>query len=139
MTKRIVRTPKLYFLDTGLAAYLARLSDPKNLALSYFAGAFFETYCVNEIIKGFSNNDRKAEFYFYRDNHQNEIDLVILEDGVLHPVEIKETMNPTVSDVKAFSQLSNSVYSIGTGYVVCLVNRLTKIKDDVFAVPISSI
>lgn len=139
LTKRIVRTQKLHFQDTGLAAYLARLSDPQNLSLSYFAGAFFETYCVNEIIKGFNNNDRKAEFYFYRDNHQNEIDLIILEDGVLHPVEIKETMNPGSSDVKAFTQLRDSAYPVGTGYLVCLVDRLSKIKDGVFAIPVSSI
>ena len=139
LTKRIVRAQKLYFQDTGLAAYLARLGDPQNLSLSYFAGAFFETYCVNEIIKGFSNNDRKAEFYFYRDNHQNEIDLVILEDGVLHPIEIKQTMNPGASDVKAFSQLNDSAYSVGTGYLICLIDRLYKIKDGVFAIPISSI
>lgn len=139
LTKRIVRTPKLYFQDTGLASYLARLGDPKNLLLSYFAGSFFETYCVNEIIKGFSNTDRKAEFYYYRDNHQNEIDLVILENGVLHPVEIKMTMNPGASDVKAFSQLQGSAYRMGTGYLICMVNRLSKIKDSVFSLPLSAI
>ena len=139
LTKRIVRTPKLYFQDTGLASYLARLGDPKNLLLSYFAGSFFETYCVNEIIKGFSNTDRKAEFYYYRDNHQNEIDLVILENGVLHPVEIKMTMNPGASDVKAFSQLQGSAYRVGTGYLICMVNRLSKIKENVFSLPLSAI
>ena len=139
LTKRIVRTPKLYFQDTGLASYLARLGDPKNLLLSYFAGSFFETYCVNEIIKGFNNTDRKAEFYYYRDNHQNEIDLVMLENGVLHPVEIKMTMNPGVSDVKAFSQLQGSAYRMGTGYLICMVNRLSKIKDNVFSLPLSAI
>lgn len=139
LTKRIVRTPKLYFLDTGLAAYLARLGDPRNLSLSYFSGAFFETYCVNEIIKGFNNNGRKAEFYFYRDSHQNEIDLVILENGVLHPVEIKQTMNPGRSDVSAFSQLEDSAYELGTGYLICLVESLCKIKDEIFALPISAL
>lgn len=139
LTKRIVRTPKLYFQDTGLASYLARLGDPKNLLLSYFAGSFFETYCVNEIIKGFNNTDRKAEFYYYRDNHQNEIDLVILENGVLHPVEIKMTMNPGASDVKAFSQLQGSAYRVGTGYLICMVNRLSKIKENVFSLPLSAI
>ena len=139
LTKRIVRSPKLHFRDTGLACYLARLGDPKNLSLSYFSGAFFETYCVNEIIKGFNNNGRKAEFYYYRDNHQNEIDLVILEDGILHPVEIKQTMNPNVSDVKAFSQLDGSAYGIGVGYLVCMTSRLTKLKENVFALPLSAL
>ena len=64
---------------------------------------------------------------------------MILEDGVLHPVEIKETMNPDTSDVKAFSQLRDSAYVIGTGYLVCLIDRLSKIKDGVFAIPISLI
>ena len=90
-------------------------------------------------LPGHGDRRRKAEFYFYRDNHQNEIDLVILEDGVLHPVEIKETMNPDASDVKAFSQLRDSAYVIGTGYLVCLIDRLSKIKDGVFAIPISLI
>lgn len=139
LTKRIVRTPKLHFQDTGLACYLARLGDPANLSLSYFAGAFFETYCVNEIIKGFKNNNRKAEFYYYRDNHQNEIDLVILENGILYPIEIKQTMNPNASNAKAFSQLNDSAYRLGVGYVVCMVNRLTKLNDGVFALPISAI
>ena len=139
LTKRIVRTPKLHFRDTGLACYLARLGDPKNLSLSYFAGAFFETYCVNEIIKGFNNHGRKAEFYYYRDNHQNEIDLVILENGELHPVEIKTTMNPSSSDVKAFAQLEGSAYEMGVGYLVCMANRLSKLKENAFALPISAI
>ena len=139
LTKRIVRTPKLHFQDTGLACYLARLGDPNNLSLSYFSGAFFETYCVNEIIKGFNNSGRKAEFYYYRDNRQNEIDLVILEDGVLHPIEIKRTMNPSAADVKAFAQLDDSAYRVGTGYLVCMTDRLLKIKDNVFCLPISAI
>lgn len=139
LTKRIVRTPKFYFQDSGLASYLAGLGDPKSLSGSYFAGAFFETYVVNEIIKGFVNAGADAEVYFYRDNHQNEIDLVVLENGVLHPIEIKMTSSPNKAMVKSFSCLKGSMYTIGTGYLLCLTPYPVKLMDDVFAMPISAI
>ncbi|WP_084266160.1 ATP-binding protein [[Mycoplasma] testudinis] len=81
--KRVTRRPKLYFNDTGLACYLARLIDPKTLAKSYFSGFFVETYMINEIMKSYQNTNTPAAFYYYRDSNQNEIDLVIQRNGVL--------------------------------------------------------
>ena len=82
--KRVVKRPKLYFLDTGLAAYLAKLNNAEVLKNSIFSGRFVETFISNEIIKSYKNNNKKINFYYYRDADQKEIDLVMLEGGILH-------------------------------------------------------
>jgi len=87
--KRVVKRPKLYFIDTGLASYLARLNNAEVLRNSIFSGRFVETYIVNEIIKSYKNNNKKVNFYYYRDADQKEIDLVMVENGTLHFIECK--------------------------------------------------
>ena len=90
LSKRIVKTPKLYFSDTGLAAYLARIYSPENLEISNLSGAFMETYVMNEIRKSYINNGREFLGYYYRDSNQNEVDLILLEDYRMHCIEIKK-------------------------------------------------
>ncbi len=139
LIKRVVKRPKIYFNDTGLACYLAHLNDEKVLMKSIFKGRFIETYIVNEIKKTFRNNGRKENFYYYRDSNQNEIDLVILENGTLHFVECKSGIKFDKKDAKAFKQLATSSYQIGYSFIVCNTPSLYKIDDLVYAVPISSI
>ena len=93
VVKRIIKRPKIYFNDTGLAAWLARLNDPKTLMVSLFSGRFVETYIVNEIIKSHTNNSSSAQFYYYRDTNQNEINLVIIDKGVMHIVNCVMTFS----------------------------------------------
>lgn len=100
--KRLVKTPKLYFVDTGLAAHLTRWLTPETLMSGAMAGAFFETFVVSEILKSFTNAGREPPLYFYRDSDSVEIDLLIEDNGKLYPVEIKATSTPKDGDAKNF-------------------------------------
>lgn len=139
LTKRVVKRPKIYFRDTGLACYLAKLSDAKNLSVSHFSGHFVETYVVNEIIKTYENTNTHAEFYYYRDNEQNEIDLIIQRKGQLSFIEIKSGMKFSKSDVRAFKKFEQSKYTIGESAVICLTESVYKIDENVYALPITTI
>ena len=139
LTKRVVKRPKIYFRDTGLACYLAKLSDAKNLSVSHFSGHFVETYVINEIIKTYENTNTHAEFYYYRDNEQNEIDLIIQRNGQLSFIEIKSGMKFSKSDVRAFNKFAKSKYAIGESAVICLTESVYKIDENVYALPIATI
>lgn len=139
LTKRVVKRPKIYFRDTGLASYLAKLSDAKSLSVSHFSGHFVETYVINEIIKTYENTNTHAEFYYYRDNEQNEIDLIIQRKGQLSFIEIKSGMKFSKSDVRAFKKFEQSKYAIGESAVICLTESVYKIDENVYALPISTI
>ena len=95
MTKRAIKTPKLYFLDTGLAAYLTKWNSPDVLKSGAIAGAFFESFIISEIINSYYNKGIiEPPIYFYRDKDMNEIDLVIEENGTLYPLEMKKHADP---------------------------------------------
>lgn len=138
-TKRIVKRPKIYFSDTGLAAYLARIPDKNILQASRYKGSFVETYIVNEIRKSYLNNGLKPELYYYRDSNQNEIDLIILDGGKLHCVECKSGVMYDKSTVKAFDKISNGRFELGQSCILCTSKTGYKIKDEVYVLPISSI
>ena len=139
VVKRMRKRPKLYFSDTGLACHLARIDSPETLSASYFAGSFVETYVVNEIIKSFKNNGVNASFFYYRDKEQNEIDLILLKDGTLYPMEIKTGMRFDSKTVKGFRKLNGSRYRIGPGAVVCNTDAVYPLTDGVYAIPISAL
>ncbi len=92
--KRVVKTPKLYFMDTGLAAYLTRWANPEVMQNEAMAGAFFGTYAVSEIIKSFANNGVEPPIHFYRDKDKIEIDLLIEDNSTIYPIEIKKLPHP---------------------------------------------
>ena len=92
--KRTIKTPKMYFFDTGLVCYLTRYSSPEILMNGAINGAILENYVVSEIIKTYSNNARDCLLHYYRDKNSNEIDLIMESDGQLHPIEIKKSINP---------------------------------------------
>lgn len=120
--KRIIKRPKLYFMDTGLACYLSMWNNPRALELSAMAGAMFENYVVSEIIKGYVNQgmDVRSRLCYYRDNNGREIDLMILENGSLYPVEIKKSADPGRAALKNFSILDSLPEKTGEGAVVCM-------------------
>jgi len=138
VTKRAVKTPKLYFLDTGLAAYLTRWNTPEVLKNGAMAGAFFETFVISEIIKSYGNNGiLEFPVYFYRDRDGNEIDLLIAENGTLYPIEIKKHADPDKSDISGFSVIDKIPgVKRGQGGVVCLYDSLVTLagKDKVIPV-----
>lgn len=139
ITKRTVKTPKLYFLDTGLAAYLTRWNTPDVLKNGAMAGAFFETFVISEIIKSYFNKGiLDLPLYFYRDKNMNEIDLLIEDNGVLYPLEIKKHADPLKKDIAAFNQL-DKIPSVkrGPGGVICLYDNLITLKDNDRVIPVN--
>ena len=139
ITKRTVKTPKLYFLDTGLAAYLTRWNTPEVLKNGAMAGAFFETFVIGEIIKSYTNKGiLDLPLYFYRDRDGNEIDLLIEDSGTLYPIEIKKHADPEKSDVMGFSVL-DKIPNVkrGQGGVVCLYDHLVTLQRNDKVIPFS--
>lgn len=141
VTKRTVKTPKIYFLDTGLAAYLTKWNNADVLKNGAMAGAFFESFVISEIIKSYYNKGvSEPPLYFYRDKDMNEIDLIIENGGTLYPIEIKKHADPKKSDVKSFDVLDKIPYvKRGAGGVVCLYDKLTTIKNNDRTIPINYI
>jgi len=139
ITKRTVKTPKLYFLDTGLAAYLTRWNTPDVLKNGAMAGAFFETFVISEVIKSYSNKGiLDIPLYFYRDRDGNEIDLLISEGNTLYPIEIKKNADPAKGDVAKFDVLDKiSGVVRGAGGVVCLYDNLVTLKGNDKAIPVT--
>jgi predicted AAA+ superfamily ATPase len=139
ITKRTVKTPKLYFLDTGLAAYLTRWNTPEVLKNGAMAGAFFETFIIAEIIKSYYNNGiLDLPLYFYRDKDGNEIDLLIETGGTLYPIEIKKHADPEKSDVAKFSAIDKiPAVKRGQGGVICFYDRLATLHGNDKSIPIS--
>lgn len=123
---RIVKRPKLYFMDTGLACYLAGYMDSITLEKSAFNGAIYETYVITEIIKSFANAglDSRKYLYYYRDNNGKEIDLLIIYNNTVYPLEIKKSFNPGKQAIKNFDVVNNFGLEIGNGGVICLAKDL---------------
>lgn len=139
ITKRAVKTPKLYFLDTGLAAYLTKWNTPDVLKNGAMAGAFFETFVVSEIIKSYYNRGiLELPIYFYRDKDMREIDLLIEDGGVLYPLEMKKHADPSKKDIDAFSVLDKIPgVKRGSGGVICLYDKLISLQSDDKIIPIN--
>lgn len=136
LTKRMVKTPKLYFLDTGLAAYLTKWPDAASLEAGSMSGAILETWMVSEIVKSYWHNGLEANFYFYRDTDQQEVDLLIESGDTLYPVEIKKTASPSQNARRQFAVLDKLGKTIGPGAVLCLVERDIPLSQSVTAVPV---
>ncbi len=136
--KRAIKTPKIYFLDTGLAAYLTRWNTPEVLQSGAMAGAFFETFVVSEIIKSYYNAGvLDLPLYFYRDRDAMEIDLLVMSNGTLYPVEIKKHADPNKDDISAFSVLDHIPgIKRGPGGVVCMYDNLIALKGDDKVIPV---
>ena len=139
IVKRAVKTPKLYFLDTGLAAYLTRWNTPEALRNGAMAGAFFESFVVAEIFKSYTNAGvLEPPLYFYRDKERNEIDLIIQRDQTLHPLEIKKHADPKAGDIKAFAMLDKIPgVKRGKGGLVCLYDRLVPLAGKDVVLPLA--
>ena len=136
LLKRTVKTPKLYFFDTGLVSYLTRYSSPEILMNGAINGAILENYTVSEIVKTFHNDAKECIFHYYRDKESNEVDLVIESDGKLHPMEIKKSVNPGSELAGAFRVLDKGSVPRGTGAILCLREELSAVNRGVYIVPI---
>lgn len=136
LLKRTIKTPKMYFFDTGLVAYLTRYSSPEILANGAINGAILENYVVSEIIKTYHNNAKECLIWYYRDTNSNEIDLVIESDGMLHPIEIKRTASPGTELIKPFKLLDKASIPRGKGAIICMKETLSAVDSDNYIVPI---
>lgn len=135
----MTQAPKLYFLDAGLCAYLTDWSSPETLEAGAMAGHIFETWCFAEILKSYRNSGRRPAFYFYRDFDQVEIDLVIEQDGVLYPVEMKKSSDPGRDAAKHFSKLQKFGKEVGMGAVVCMVRECSPLTRECKLIPAASL
>lgn len=139
LLKRTVKTPKLYFFDTGLVSYLTKYSTPEILLAGSINGAILENYVVSEIRKSYLNCGKECYLYYYRDKDSREIDLCIEYDGFLHPLEIKKSSNPSVDMISAFDVLKKSNIPIGTGGIICARDSLSAFDKDNLIIPIWTI
>jgi len=133
--KRAVKSPNMYFMDTGLAVYLTRWDSPKTLEASAMSGKIFETYVVSELLKSYHNAGKQPPVYYYRDTDGKEIDIVLEYDGTVYPIEIKKTGNPGKDAIKNFAVLQNAGKPVGEGAVVCLYNNVLPINQKNWIIP----
>lgn len=140
LTKRIIKTPKLYFLDTGLCAYLCGWSDSKILEASPMAGAFFETYVVSEIVKSLRNDGKRIEYtlYYYRDRDQKEVDILYIKDQTIYPIEIKKGIGKDNAD-KNFSILDQYKMPIATGLIIDSGDSIIPLNRNAYYCPVGMI
>jgi len=134
--KRIIKSPNMYFLDTGLCAYLTRWTSSETLEISAMSGAFFETYVVGEIIKSYYNAGKRPPIFYYRDTDNKEIDLIIEQDNILYPIEIKKSGSPKKDAVKHFAILEKTGKQVGSGNVICLCSDILPIDKKNYFVPV---
>jgi hypothetical protein len=139
VSKRLLKTPKMYFLDTGLCSYLTQWSSPEALEAGAMSGSILETYMLGEILKSYWHSGKTAHFYFYRDRDQHEVDLLIEQDNALYPVEFKKTASPSKNALRHFKVLQKLKRNIGPGAVVCLKESVVPLSSEVVSIPISHI
>lgn len=139
--KRAIKTPKLYFRDTGLAAYLTRWLTPETLANGAMSGAFFETFVISEILKSYSNRGMDYRYFvsYYRGKDkqkESEIDFIIEQDGILYPIEIKQNAKVTADMTSAFRVLDNiPEKKRGMGAVICMCPAPGALRENVLQIP----
>ena len=134
--KRTVKTPKVYFYDTGLVCYLTRWSSPDVAESGAMNGALLENYAVSEIVKSYQNAGLEPFIYFYRDRDAKEIDVILEGDGKLCPIEIKKTALPDKRLTRVFEIIDKSSSKLGNGAVLCMAEQLSAFDKDNLIVPI---
>jgi len=134
--KRMIKTPKLYFYDTGLAVFLTKWDSPQTLMNGAMNGAILENYCISEIAKGYENAGKEPSLYFYRDKDTKEIDLLLERGGALEPIEIKKTASPSKSMISSFTALEKPPLNRGTGAIICLAEHLGAFDKNNLIVPV---
>ena len=149
--KRAIKTPKLYFRDTGLAAYLTRWLTPETLANGAMSGAFFETYVISEILKSYSNAGLDYRYFvsYYRGKdkkvkkengehaEESEIDFIIEQNGILYPIEIKQSSNVTANMTSAFPVLDQiPEKKRGMGAVICMCPSPGMLRENILQIPV---
>lgn len=134
--KRTIKTPKVYFYDTGLVCYLTKWSSPEVAESGAMGGALLENFAVSEIMKSYQNAGLEPYLYFYRDRDAKEIDVIIEGDGKLCPLEIKKTATPDKRIIKTFGVIDKAPLEVGTSAVLCMAEQFGAFDRDNLIVPI---
>lgn len=139
LLKRTIKAPKLYFFDTGLVAYLTKYGNSEILLNGAINGAILENYVVSEVRKSYLNCGKECYLYYYRDKENNEIDLCLESDGILHPLEVKKSTNPSANIVFGFDLFKKASVTTGTGGIICTRETLSAVDKDNLIIPIWTI
>lgn len=141
ITNRAIKTPKVYFTDTGLVCYLVGWSNARVAMNGAMSGQLFETFVISEIIKSYINSGKDtSHLYFYRDKDKHEIDLVIEHEDQLYPVEIKKTARPTPDMAGSFDVLRHiAERNVDRGCILCQTDKLFNLSENITAVPVEYI
>ena len=133
--KRMIKTPKLYFCDTGLCAWLSMWTNRDVLMNGAASGHILENFVVMEFVRLYSSASGKTGLTFYRDTNQKEIDLIVDTDGSLHPIEIKRSAAPERKLVKAFDVLKKASQPVKNGGIVCMTEKVFPVDDKNYLIP----
>ncbi|MCI8379915.1 MAG: ATP-binding protein [Lachnospiraceae bacterium] len=126
--KRLTKTPKLYFCDTGLCAYLSMWLTRDTLMNGAASGHYFENYVVIELLKNFAYASSKVNLTYYRDSNAKEIDVFVEENGIIHPLEIKKSANPDRREIKKYELLDKAKLNRGNGGIICMCEEVIPIN-----------
>ena len=133
--QRLVKSPKLYFCDTGLCAYLTRWLTAESLRDGAASGHIYENYVIMELVKNYAYAREGALLSFYRDANGKEIDIFVEENGRIHPLEIKKSANPDKKEVKKFNVIEKTTLKQGMGGIVCMYPQPFPIDRDNMLIP----
>jgi len=133
--KRLTRTPKMYFCDTGLAAYLSMWPSRETLMNGAASGHYFENFVVIEMLKNYAYSQQKTNMTYYRDANAKEIDIFVERGNLIHPLEIKKSANPDRREIKKFNILEKTSIERGSGGIVCMCEEVIPIDADNCFIP----
>lgn len=137
--KRLTKSPKLYFFDSGLCSFLAKIPSKQTLLSSALAGAYFENFVMNQLMIKNSLSSYERNIYFYRDIDQNEIDILIEDQEGITPLEVKLSANPNKLDIEKFKVLEKTGKNIKNGGIICLIDKLHPINEQHSLIPVGLI
>ena len=133
--KRLAKTPKIYFCDTGLAAYLAMWPTPGTLMNGAAAGHYFENFAVMELVKHYAYSKTRANLSYFRDSNAKEIDIFVEEGNMIHPLEIKKSANPDRRETNKFDIIDKSALKRGFGGIICMCEEVIPIDGENCFIP----
>ena len=136
--KRLTKTPKLYFMDTGLCAWLAGWKSAKALMQSPMSGAILETWVYGQLIRSFNHNGKRPQLYFFRDAKGTaEVDFVLVQNGTIYPMEVKRSSSPAAADLRHAAKIPTGQFTLHSGVVFCTAEQLYSLEQGAQAFPIS--
>lgn len=137
--KRLSKSPKLYFLDTGLCSWLAGCDDAESLMRSHLSGAMLETWVYGQLLRSYANAGMQPRLYYFRDLNGAEVDFVLEKNHCLYPMEVKQSNHPTASDLKHVRSIPLGDYTMKPGMIFCTSTSVQPVGDEIMAFPISAL